>query len=222
MAERVEAVFVNAGSYVMRPKSSSSTFIWRKSIARAGPSVMSISYVLPVRLSVTDSVSLAVATPPALPSLPWVSSLMHLSLRSGHGPPAGQRLRAKGGRADRARTRVGARTRRARRAGSRGLTAAGRMAGRRAWRPAGHESADRRRGARGAVGGRAHRAAPASGLRGGDAGTPGAGVRAGRARRRPVRGRPRAARPAARGRRSLRRRCRRLSPGWRAWLARAV
>src|SRR3954453_19410327 len=89
MAERVEAVFVNAGSYVMRPKSSSSTFIWRKSIARTVPSVMSISYVLPVRLSVTDSVSLAVATPPALPSPRWVSSLMHLSLRSAHGlPPA--------------------------------------------------------------------------------------------------------------------------------------
>src|SRR4051794_25946131 len=77
-------------------------------MARTVPSVISISYVLPVRLSVTDSVSLAVATDPAWPSPAWVSSLMHLSLRSAHGPPAGQRLRATSRGADRARTRVGA------------------------------------------------------------------------------------------------------------------
>src|SRR5215210_537615 len=57
IAERVEAVFVKAGSYVMRPKSSSSTLIWRKSMARTVPSVISISYDCPVRLSVTDRVS---------------------------------------------------------------------------------------------------------------------------------------------------------------------
>src|SRR5687767_10845043 len=48
----------------MRPKSSSSTFIWRKSIAFTVPSVIGTSKVLPVRLSVTVSVSDAAATPP--------------------------------------------------------------------------------------------------------------------------------------------------------------
>src|SRR3954453_10351418 len=56
-AERHDAGFVYAGAYVIRPKSSSSTLIWRKSMARTVPSVISISYVWPVRLSVTVSVS---------------------------------------------------------------------------------------------------------------------------------------------------------------------
>src|SRR3954462_2514640 len=51
-AERHDAVFVYAGSYVIRPKSSSSTLIWRKSMARTVPSVISISYVWPGGLSV--------------------------------------------------------------------------------------------------------------------------------------------------------------------------
>src|SRR3954449_12199567 len=65
---RHAAVFVKAGSYVIRPKSSSSTFIWRKSIAFTVPSVISTSYVSPVRLSVTESELLpsAVATAPPL------------------------------------------------------------------------------------------------------------------------------------------------------------
>src|SRR5918997_6546631 len=41
----------------MRPKSSSETFIWRKSIALTVPSVISSSKVSPVRLSVTVRVS---------------------------------------------------------------------------------------------------------------------------------------------------------------------
>src|SRR3954452_3190682 len=41
----------------MRPKSSSDTFICRKSMARTVPSVIGTSYVSPVRLSVTVRVS---------------------------------------------------------------------------------------------------------------------------------------------------------------------
>src|SRR4051794_28529620 len=62
----------------MRPKSSSSTFICRKSMAFTVPSVTSISYCSPVRLSVTDSVSCAVATPPPF-SLCVSSSAIALS-----------------------------------------------------------------------------------------------------------------------------------------------
>ena len=61
IAERHDAVFMNAGSYVMSPKSSSATRIARKSSARTVPSVIGISYVRPVRLSVTLSVSAPVA-----------------------------------------------------------------------------------------------------------------------------------------------------------------
>src|SRR4051812_16793744 len=64
----------------MRPKSSSSTFICRKSIAFTVPSLISSSYVSPVRLSVTDSVSCAVATPPPS-SLCVCSSAIALSPR---------------------------------------------------------------------------------------------------------------------------------------------
>src|SRR5919204_2800873 len=42
----------------MSPKSSSETLIWRKSVDRTVPSVISTSYVRPVRLSVTESVPL--------------------------------------------------------------------------------------------------------------------------------------------------------------------
>src|SRR5688500_10359829 len=51
MALRQEAVFMNAGSYVMSPKSSSSTLIFLRSSALIVPSLMGSSYVLPVRLS---------------------------------------------------------------------------------------------------------------------------------------------------------------------------
>src|SRR5262245_20314067 len=51
MALRQFAVFMNAGSYVIRPKSSAPFLIWRRSIARIVPSWMGSSYCLPVRLS---------------------------------------------------------------------------------------------------------------------------------------------------------------------------
>src|SRR5260370_42689033 len=54
---RHEAVFMNAGSYVIRPKSSSWTLIFRRSIARIVSSVIGTSYVFPVRLSVMVRVS---------------------------------------------------------------------------------------------------------------------------------------------------------------------
>src|SRR5438046_1610927 len=57
IALRQLAVFMNAGSYVMRPKSSEPVRICRRSIARTAPSVIGSSYVFPVRLSVTVSVS---------------------------------------------------------------------------------------------------------------------------------------------------------------------
>src|SRR3954447_325267 len=221
MAERVEAVFVNAGSYVMRPKSSSSTFIWRKSIARTVPSLISTCEVLPVRLSVTDSVSLAVATAPSCPSAPWVS-LMFLSLRSGDGPPAGQRLRATRRLADGPRARLGARAGRA--VGPRaGRAAAPRcVAGRRPWRAAVDGSADRGGRARGAVEGPADHAASAPGFPGGDEGTLRRGARAGRPDRRAVGGGARTGRAGERRRRPVRRGCVRVSPGRRAGVPRPV
>ncbi len=54
---RQDAVFMNAGSYVIIPNSSGTTLICRRSIARIVPSWMGISYCLPVRLSVIVSVS---------------------------------------------------------------------------------------------------------------------------------------------------------------------
>src|SRR2546421_11639356 len=54
MALRHAAVFRNPGSYVASPASSSATLIWRRSTARIVPSWLGSSYVLPVRLSVTD------------------------------------------------------------------------------------------------------------------------------------------------------------------------
>src|ERR1051326_356344 len=48
---------MNAGSYVIKPKSSSLTLIWRRSIALIVPSLTGTSYVLPVRLSVMVRVS---------------------------------------------------------------------------------------------------------------------------------------------------------------------
>src|SRR6516225_7187428 len=58
MALRQLAVFMNAGSYVIKPKSFALTLIRRRSIARIVPSWIATSYVLPVRLSVIVSVSL--------------------------------------------------------------------------------------------------------------------------------------------------------------------
>src|SRR4051794_6237426 len=57
IALRTDAVFMNAGSYVMRPRSSSSTFACRSAVARIAPSSIGASYVLPVRSSVNLSVS---------------------------------------------------------------------------------------------------------------------------------------------------------------------
>src|SRR5664279_6250039 len=52
MADRHDAVFVKAGSYVIRPKSFSSALILRRSSARIVPFSTGSSYVFPVRLSV--------------------------------------------------------------------------------------------------------------------------------------------------------------------------
>src|SRR6266536_1207633 len=57
MALRQFAVFMNAGSYVISPKSSASVWICRRSIARIVPSSIGSSYFFPVRLSVIVSVS---------------------------------------------------------------------------------------------------------------------------------------------------------------------
>ena len=57
---------MKAGSYVIRPKSSSSTLMSRSASARIVPSSIGTSYVRPVRLSVIVRVSAAVATPSPL------------------------------------------------------------------------------------------------------------------------------------------------------------
>ena len=57
VALRHAAVFMNAGSYVARPWSSSATLIFFRSLARMVPSVIGTSYCFPVRLSVIVSVS---------------------------------------------------------------------------------------------------------------------------------------------------------------------
>src|SRR3954469_2077143 len=62
MELRQFAVFMNAGSYVIRPKSSSDALICLRSIALMVPSWMGRSYFLPVRLSTIVSVS-AIAVP---------------------------------------------------------------------------------------------------------------------------------------------------------------
>src|SRR5438128_1904886 len=48
---------MNAGSYVIRPKSSGAVLICRKSMARIVPSRIGSSYFFPVRLSTIVSVS---------------------------------------------------------------------------------------------------------------------------------------------------------------------
>ncbi len=57
MELRQFAVFMKAGSYVIRPKSSSDALICRRSMALMVPSWMGSSYFLPVRLSTIVSVS---------------------------------------------------------------------------------------------------------------------------------------------------------------------
>ena len=52
MADLHDAVFMNAGSYVMSPKSSSPVLIFLRSSARIVPFSIGSSYVFPVRLSV--------------------------------------------------------------------------------------------------------------------------------------------------------------------------
>src|SRR5687768_5822735 len=58
MALRHAAVLRNAGSYVCNPVSSAPALICLRSVARIAPSLMGISYCLPVRLSVIVSVSI--------------------------------------------------------------------------------------------------------------------------------------------------------------------
>src|SRR5579863_6422941 len=62
-----DAVFVNAGSYDIIPKSLSFTLICRRSRARIVSCVMGISYWRPVRLSVMESVSRRVLVAVSLP-----------------------------------------------------------------------------------------------------------------------------------------------------------
>ena len=57
IALRQDAVLRKAGSLDISPKSSGSTLICRRSMARIVPSVIGISYCFPVRLSVIVSVS---------------------------------------------------------------------------------------------------------------------------------------------------------------------
>src|SRR5947207_6767411 len=57
IALRQFAVFMNAGSYVIRPKSSGVALICRRSMARIVPSWTGSSYFFPVRLSTIVSVS---------------------------------------------------------------------------------------------------------------------------------------------------------------------
>src|SRR5436190_3760326 len=57
IALRQFAVFMNAGSYVIRPKSAGAALICRKSMARIVPSWIGSSYFFPVRLSTIVSVS---------------------------------------------------------------------------------------------------------------------------------------------------------------------
>ena len=57
MELRQFAVLRNAGSYVIKPKSSGATLIFRRSMARIVPSVTGTLYFCPVRLSVIVSVS---------------------------------------------------------------------------------------------------------------------------------------------------------------------
>src|SRR5919202_946232 len=86
IADRHDAVFVYAGSYVIRPKSSSSTLICRKSMARTVPSVISISYVRPVRLSVTVRVSPPFVAAPSPPVPVACVSVLIASPESGPRP----------------------------------------------------------------------------------------------------------------------------------------
>src|SRR3972149_3332365 len=48
----------------MSPKSASSSLIFRSSVARIAPSAIGISYVCPVRLSVTDRLPVDIGPPP--------------------------------------------------------------------------------------------------------------------------------------------------------------
>src|SRR5438128_3471199 len=58
IALRHAAVFMNAGSYVIRPKSPSPVLSLRRPVARIVPSAIGMSVLFPVRLSVMVSVSL--------------------------------------------------------------------------------------------------------------------------------------------------------------------
>src|SRR5512135_3603348 len=83
-----DAVFMNAGSYVMIPNSSGAVFIGRRSIARTAvspsgpPSTMGTEYFLLLRESVISSVPVCLNSPVgagavaslvlAMPHSPWV------------------------------------------------------------------------------------------------------------------------------------------------------
>ena len=70
IALRHDAVFMNAGSYVISPPSPSSTPIWRRSGARIVPSTIGSVYSRPVRLSVIVRVSDGKVVPRASGGVP--------------------------------------------------------------------------------------------------------------------------------------------------------
>src|SRR5947207_11442238 len=78
MGRRHDAVFMNAGSYVISPKSSPSTLICRRSSALTVPSLIGISYVFPVRLSVMESVSAMAAKCSAGSGLRYTEAILVL------------------------------------------------------------------------------------------------------------------------------------------------
>src|SRR5437588_5410023 len=83
IADRQEAVAMYAGSYVIRPKSSSLTLMLRSSVARIVSSSIGISYCFPVRLSVMVRLSFAVGAP--APSCCCVCVVMALLSRGCRG-----------------------------------------------------------------------------------------------------------------------------------------
>src|SRR5215213_9971400 len=94
IALRHDAVFMNAGSYVIIPKSSSSVLICRRSSALIVPSLMGSSYVFPVRLSVIVTVSLAKDLPPRSNEVGNVSKVVVITLRHERAGHNGRRLGA--------------------------------------------------------------------------------------------------------------------------------
>src|SRR4051812_14473321 len=100
MALRQFAVFMNAGSNVISPKSSGPALICRRSIARMVPSWIGRSYFFPVRLSTIVSVSAIgllvvflgvgrLVSGDAVPSIRPLSEIAQLAPFAAERPPPG-------------------------------------------------------------------------------------------------------------------------------------